>query len=229
MKRHRPTKADLAQFSLENKYFDRSYSPSAVSSSATMLNGTHDPAGGSLNSVAVGDSGSSRDGKQIKILSVQVRGIVSVDSSSLSVTLPEPCLVYVCLVLDRQTNGVQMSSEDCLTNPSGIQSLNVEALRNMNRSGRFLILKEKWFDMTPAALGVDAQPVPDPPILQRYGAIRHFEWFVPLNLVVNFNSVVISDISAINDNSLHVLAFTTYSTGDFQPELGFNSRIRFLG
>jgi len=229
MKRVRGELAVARFLGVENKFYDTALSLTNIPAPSDCSGGEMDPSTTSMISTPPqGDTRSSRDGNRIVIKSVLVRGIVEIANIENSLVPKAPCLVYAALVLDTQSNGVQMNSEDCFTNPSASPLLAPEALRNMSFSTRFTILREEWFDLTPSAVSVAVTTVPDPDILvyNWAGIQRHFEWLLPLELPVNFLSTG-ATIAHVVDNSLHVIAFCS-NTG-YLPALAYNARIRFMG
>lgn len=209
---------------IEKKFFDTSAS-AAVASSATMTGGTADPIApvSCLNAVAQGDGPSNRDGKHIVVKSVQVNGVIDWEYEA-DGTPNNIGAVFIALVLDKRTNGAQMVSQDVFTNPQNTADTCVVPLRNLLKSTRFQVLKT-WTIHKPRGDWCPSTTT---------GQMRHgsqdvpFSCYLKMNLQTRFNETNInSDIANIEDNSLHIVAFTNDASRN--PTLKYNARIRFVG
>lgn len=217
---------------IELKYFDTYKAPANLS--ATFTSGLFDPdnpsVGGSacdcMSAPAQGDGPTNRDGKKIKIKSVYIKGLVYNQSSTAQAAPDGQDMAYIALVLDRQTNGASAASNLVFSNPTGSSLNNINPLRNLEYADRFRILKDMVIDMTP-------------PTLTAYGAntysstgkLKHFEWFVPLDLDVLFvnTNPTKALVSEVVNNSLHFYAFSTSATGSDVIACTYQARIRFVG
>lgn len=180
-----------------------------------------------LNCPAQGDGESERDGRQISMSSIQVKGMVSIAAQSDQTAgdvIPD---VMIALVLDKQTNGSQLNSEDVYENPSGFSTLASQPFRNLENSQRFRVLKTVHVTSTELAGAI--QPVYDGTNIEQQGANVPFSMYVNLKgMKVNFISgQTSSTISAIADNSIHVIAYA--SNVSASPTLLYNARLRFVG
>lgn len=205
---------------IEKKFFDTSAISQVPSVAGDATGGEIDPATLlCLNCPAQGDGPSNRDGREITMDSLIVSGACTVSPDALPNTLPT---VTVYIYLDTQTNAAQAQTENVWTNPSGNAQTNSGLLRNLEYAKRFTVLKKLVF--RPADF-VDAQGDET----TGTGASCGFSEYINLKgMRVTFiagqtNSV----IGAIADNSIHVAAFTTNSS--FQPQVHYNSRLRFRG
>lgn len=212
---------------LEKKFFDTAVALVAVPAPTDATGGEFDPtalpaATLCLSAPAQGDGEQNRDGKRIVIKSVQVKGVCRVPPAELQAAPPTSTKVFVALVLDTQTNGAQLNSEDVFKNLSAEAAQNTDLTRNLLFGSRFKILKSGVFDVTPASMShfaVDS--------FSYSGIACEFDWFVPLELPVNFNAGTTAVIANVVDNSLHMIAFSTNAT--LGPTIGYNARIRFMG
>lgn len=209
---------------IEKKFYDTALAPTALSVATDATSGECDPSATSMISTpAIGDGEQNRDGKRIVIKSVQVKGFIDLPASMGSALIPLPGVqVFVALVLDTQSNGAQMNSEDCFKNLSGDARNNVCLMRNLLANERFRVLKSQVIELTPNSIAqFDATHV------TYNGCSKAFDFFVPLDLPVNFNAGSTSTIAAVVDNSLHVIAFAT-TNNPSAPTISYNARIRFL-
>lgn len=213
---------------IEKKFYDTAKVLTNVGAPADCTSGEYDPgvpaATTLISTPAVGDSEQNREGKKINILSVEVEGIVRTATAELIANPPAACDVMVALVLDTQTNGANMNSEDCYKNLAAEASQAANPTRNLLFAQRFRVLKSKIFKLTPPSLShfaVDSFAYP--------GVSRTFKWFInfPKGLPVNFNAGQTADVANVLDNSLHIIAFA--NTNSPTPQIGYNARVRFVG
>lgn len=209
---------ELGALAVERKFYDTKLIAAAIQSTTDATGGMHDPSATSMISTpAQGDGEQNRDGKRISILSVEVNGYVYSSRSSINASTT----YMISLVLDKQTNGAQCTSEQIFKNYIGVQDGSVVPLRNLLYSSRFQVLKTELITVdhpvTWTGSAVETQYV-----------LRPFKIFVrfPKGLIVNFNSGTTADIGNVIDNSLHVVVWKTYYN---TSNLNYNARIRFVG
>jgi len=215
---------------LEKKYFD-TYRPwVAVTTTAAWSVGIYRPTDGYPNPIAGGTNSicsptqgsgpQQRIGKSIRVASVQIKGsVVAVDTNTLA-TASGSHKFYVALILDTQTNMAQCASDDVFLNPTGDYHTVVTPLRNLLNSKRFKILKSETFDVDRQSLTFNS------PYFSTNGRSALIDWFLPLDLEINFDANTDSDVGNIVDNSLHVACASSNSDLSY---FIYNARIRFLG
>lgn len=126
------------------------------------------------------------------------------------------------LVLDTQTNGAQMRSEDLLKNIEGAQAGAPHAMRNLLFATRFKVLKSKRMIFNNITGTWDGTNI------ELRGQSQHFNWDINnLNLLVNFDAGTTSSIANVIDNSLHIIAYQNNEAPT--PTINYASRIRFVG
>lgn len=209
----------------ELKFLDTGLVPTALVAPTDCTGGEFDPSATSMISTpAQGDNESTRDGKRIMIKNVYVKGNVNLPIQELVVSPQLGTKVFVALVLDTQSNGAQMNSEDCFKNTIANIGTATQLHRNLLFGSRFRVLKEEIFDITPQTLSHFANDS-----FSVGGAEQTFEWFVPFpqGLEVNFNAGTTASIANVVDNSLHIIAFSNTTVG--APTIAYNARIRFMG
>lgn len=213
-----------ATLGVERKYYDTALAATAIVASTDASGAELDPSATSMISTpAVGDGDQNRDGKRIIIDMVEVKGTVNRIPQEATANPPTAGKVFVALVLDTQSNGAQMNSEDCFKNTGGTALLAAMPLRNLLFGSRFKVLKQEVFDMnykTLSHFAVDSFSVT--------GKSCAFSWYVPVkDLQINFNAGTTASIVNVIDNSLHMIAYASDAT--YQSELSYNARIRFTG
>lgn len=208
---------------IEKKFYDTALAVTAILNPTDATGGELDPSATSMISTpAVGDGEQNRDGKRIVIDSVHVRGTINRPPVENSIDPPVADKVFLALVLDTQSNGAQMNSEDCFKNLSGSVYGAIEPMRNLLFGSRFRVLRSDVFDLDPRTCSAEGDN------LHSVGGVTQcFDWFVPLNaLPVNFNAGTTSSIANVVDDSLHMIG---YSIGGGNCTLTYNARIRFQG
>jgi len=209
---------------IEKKFLDTAKGVTTVAATAALTGGEYDPVAGStgcLSCPATGDTEQSRDGKRIVIDSLILKGQLSLPQNDTLADPIAPGKVFVAVVLDTQTNGAQMNSEDCFKNFSAAAYLNSSPTKNLLFGNRFRILKSQVFDLTPPGFtGTTAT-------YGHNGVQRNFDWYIPFKggLPVNMNAGTTADVANVIDNSIHVIAFADVGNTTIQ----YNGRIRFQG
>lgn len=205
---------------IEKKFLDTSIVQQAIPAPTNSAGAELDPATFlGLTVPAVGDTEINRDGKQIVGKYLEIKGVVDLDVQTAQSTIDPEVKVYVAAVLDTQTNGAQLNSEDVFTNPGAAVLTAASPLRNLLFGPRFKILKSECFTLNARTLsGVPAT------IIQG-GEKKYFDWYIPLkNMPVNFTNTT-GVIANVMDNSVHIVAFSTLAI----CTLSYNSRFRFIG
>lgn len=206
---------------IENKFYDTARINGTIASAINEAGGELDPPTvNCISAPAQGDGETQRDGKSIKILSVHLNGSVSVNGQTGAANIDPSSLIYIALVLDKQTNGAQLNSEDVLVNPGNNTLLSPNPLRNLQYSKRFQVLKVVTCMMGPYNVLWDGTNV------MQGGQIKTWRMDKKLNLPVTFNNTT-AGVASVVDNSLHVIAFTDNTLAP--PLLSYNARIRFVG
>jgi len=208
---------------IEKKFLDTAKTATGIGAAAALTGGEYDPSTGCtgcLSCPAQGDTEQSRDGKRVVIDSLILKGAVSLAPSVAEV--PVGALkVFVAVVLDTQTNGAQLNSEDVFKSLGNVAALNCDPMKNLLFGSRFRILKSQVYDLTP--VGINAAAATS----AHYGTRREFDWYIPFKggLPVNLNAGTTADVANVIDNSIHVVAFATVAGSEIQ----YNGRIRFQG
>lgn len=215
---------------LEKKFYDTGLAPHALTAPTDASGGEHDPTNAPCTTIisapAQGDGAQNRDGKSIKIVAVEIKGSVQTAVLSDQGDMTTPTEVFVALVLDTQTNGAQMNSEDCFTNPSGSQWTATAPLRNLSYARRFRVLKNWRMVLEPKSVGSDNAGTAA--FTSSIGGdTEQFECYLPLDMPVNFVSGgTTADVANVIDRSLHIIAYASHTTQT--PKITYNARVRFL-
>jgi len=209
---------------IEKKFYDTALAATALVAPTDATGGEFDPSATSMISTpAQGDSEQQRDGKRIVIKSVQVSGVCSTNALTAQTGTAAPVEVFVALVLDTQTNGAQLNSEDVYKNLGAANYLATNPLRNLLFANRFKVLKEWSMTLEPKTAVNNASAT----TVSVAGTRCEFDCFLPLDLNVNFNAGTTASIANVIDNSLHIVAYC--SSTALAPTIAYNARIRFMG
>ncbi len=199
-----------------------------------LVNGTLvttvDGAGGEQNESAIktistitaGDLENQRDGRKATFKSVFINGVVNCASQISQTTVDEGTTIFFALVLDSQTNGIIINSEDVYINPSGSDANSCQLLRNMANIERFTILATRTFSV------VSSSGVFDGTDIEINGDNHAFTIYYRFKkpVIANFSTNT-GVISSCKDNSIQVLCWA--SSTSRAPKLSYNARLRFIG
>lgn len=207
---------------IELKYYDTSRSGVALTNPSDASGAEIDPSTiNALNTIAQGDGEQNRDGRNVVMKKISIKGNVTINVQQNVVALDALPVVYLALVQDKQTNGAQLNSEDVFTNPSGATPLAAHPFRNLQYIKRFNVLKTCTLEFENGLY-----PTYDGTNIEVSGKMMAFEMHKDLNIPVNFTGTT-SAIANIADNSLHLIGYCTSTT--YAPEVNYNARVRFVG
>lgn len=219
LRRGRGMSSRLVGGLIEKKYVDQVIASSNINN--TWAGGEKDPAGGvnCLGACTQGTGESNRDGVRIIVKSIEICGQVNRPKAADQADMRAGDVVQVALVMDTQSNGVQLNAEDVYTDSTPC----VPGKRVVANSMRFKVLKSQLFFMSDTSAGTDGANTNS-----LGGMSKGFHWFVKLNQVVNFvTGVGAGTIADFKDVSFHVIACC--STVDAPDYLIYHSRVRFIG
>lgn len=209
----------VSNSSNELKYIDWALVDSTINSTTDCSSGEQDPSGAScLNGIAQGDTEETRDGRQAYLHSLRVDGVIRAPTQvGITGSPPDASVVFVAIVLDTQTNGAQLNSEDVFVNEGGNTGTCPFPHRNLKYIQRFKVLSQKTFVLKPQAYAFNGTNK------DLVGTAQRFCFEFPLGFPVLHNGTG-NTISSIVTNSLHVIAF---SDNKWSSTISYNSRVRF--
>jgi len=220
----RGTMATMGFLRIERKFYDNGIAATNIASPTDASGGEMDPSSGTIGTPAVGDGEQNRDGKQLAWLYLDLNGIINIPSQEDVANPPGAVSVYLAVILDTQTNGAQLNSEDVFKNTAGSALMAACPLKNLLFGPRFRILKAKTFQFNFVQTSVEGDN-----LHSTTGQQTIFRWYIPLRgLKVNHNAGTTASIANVIDNSLHVIAYSSNSVSQ-APTLSYNSRVRFVG
>ncbi len=219
----RASRLSYARVPVENKFLDMARTSIALTEPSNATGGEVSPATLlCLNSMAQGDTASSRDGHVIVMTSIHITGnIKQAPIDSVAIAEEEPFGVLY-LVMDTQTNGVQLNSEDVFHNEAATALCAANPVRDLTFGKRFIILKKFRFNFSGRGVYVHDLAATT---VNRIGVSIPFEIHRKFKIPVRFNDGS-ATVASIVDNSLHLIC---YCTGQNQTTLNYNARLRFVG
>jgi len=210
----------------ERKYFDSQLANTTIQNSTTDWNNTEDDPT-TLNTLfapILGDDFNNRTGRNVRLLSVKVRGEIRYAVQTGQSTVDITPKIRVILYLDKQTNGVQAQGEDLIQSGSSTAP-SIDMFQNVNNFGRFKVLRDKSMSLTQPNLV--AATAAGNTIIQ--GAnVRSFEFTYNWRkgLVIHFNNTNGGTVADIVDNSLHIIANCTDNA--LASQINYKCRCCFL-
>lgn len=204
--------------SSETKYFDTDKNSSALSTISTdwPLGARQDP--NTFNCLCVprlGNDISNRIGKKITVLKVSVRGQVYMDALT-AAQQSAPVVFRVILLVNKNCNGVQPTPSEVIS--SSTANNMIYGYSNLSFFGKYRILKDKTFTLTPQNSVGDTTTNETAPVIQRFKLTHKFA----KPLVVTFNT----DTGAVADivqNSLHIIA--GYNASSPSASISYKARV----
>ncbi len=209
---------------IELKFYDQKLVDSTLGTATDSTGGEHDPSATlMMNTVTQGDGEQQRDGRKITMKSIYVEGLVDCAKQATQSSGDNASSIFIALVMDQQTNGAQIVSENVYTNPGGTALLQTQPFRNLSFTSRYRVLAVRKFTLQDANFTNDTGATGG--VIQQ-GLRARFKIFKKLNREVTYSATT-ETIANIVDNSLHLLAWCS-DTG-LAPKLSYQSRLRFVG
>lgn len=178
----------------ENKWFDTTLNGTAMAAAGTLT-----PTSGSLNLFTVGTGESQMIGRRCRITAINVRGAINMVDSSTGGGIITSQFFRLALVLDKQCNGAVAAVTDIY------ETANLRSFKNLNNSGRFLILKE-WYDK------IDVSAAGGTPTdLFHVGSAYPLRYTKVCNIPLEFNTEATPGtrvITEVRTNNVFMVAFS---------------------
>lgn len=209
-------------FGIEKKFYDQKLVGATLTAPTDSAAGEHNPSTAiMLNTVPQGTKENERDGRQIVMKSVQVKGIFNVPAVVDATAATVSGVAFVALVLDKQTNGVQLDSEDVFTNPSANAFNCISPFRNLKFVKRFQVLASKTIVLP------QPEMVHDGINIEIGGYTVPFNMYVKLKDILTTFSAATENVLNTVDNSIQLVAFV--NNVNIGVVMTYHSRLRFVG
>lgn len=220
---NRKPRINTGLYGIELKFYDQSLVGQALVTNTDGSGSEFDPSATiGLSTIIQGDSGSNRDGRRATFWSMFVNGSIDLPVKTNQVGGVLQTEVFICLVLDKQTNGIQIQSESVYLNVGGATGTGTLLQRNLVQSKRFTVLKTVRL-IIPVVFSVF-----DGTNIEQYGTRTHWSLYHRFRtpVIANYSGDT-EDIANSTDNSIHLLAFTSAVISN--PTISYSSRLRFRG
>lgn len=216
-RRQRVDETLLTQSS-ETKYFDadKSSSTLATVSADWPLGARQDPSPfNCLCAPQLGNDINNRIGKKITVMKVTVRGQVFVDAlTAAQQSIPQ--VFRIILLVNKNCNGAQPTPSEVISSANANNM--IYGYSNLSFFGKYRILKDKTFTLTPQNSVGDTTTNETAPVVQRFKLTHKFA--KPLVVTFNTNTGAVADIV---QNSLHIIA--GYNTSSPAANISYKSRV----
>ncbi len=202
---------------IELKFADTFVSNDAFATSwATMEEATNSQVSG----VAIGTGESGRIGRKYNIHSIHIKARVHVNAIEAQ-GAPLPDLIgRFCLILDKQTNGAQLTPSDVMDTGADQDFL---AFRNLQHTRRFQVLWDKKWKLANYSSTNEGAANVFSQVNQTSGIMYYNKVFdPPIQVICEDVNATVADVS---DNSLHIIGIANQTTAF----LSYECRIRFTG
>lgn len=173
---------------VEKKYIDIITNTTATQTGAFVL----------LNGCQTGTTAITRNGQSIKIVSIYINTLCSINTSA------STTYIRAVLLLDKQPNGATPSQLDVFKNSSSVLSP-----LNISNSKRFKILAELR-----TTLSINGREM------------SRMKRFKKCRIHVEYNTGNVGDITDINTNAIYLYYMSDQSVNN--PVFDFTSRVRFI-
>ncbi len=209
---------------IEVKFYDQKLIGAAITAPSDATGGEQDPSATLLmNTVVQGDGESQRDGRKITMRSIYIEGAVTIPVQTGQSAADAATTVFIALVMDKQTNGATINSEDVYVNPGANAATAPYPLRNLENTKRFRILATRKMSFATPQMTNDTGATGGVIV---GSSQQRFKIFKRLSAQVNYKGTT-ETVANITDVSLHLIAFA--SSVELVPSLSYISRLRFVG
>lgn len=217
-RRRRMNRRVAGLIGLEYKFIDQVVADSAIAN--TWTGAEVDPAvANCIGACVQGTSESQRDGSRIMVKSIQIQGYVERASNQDQADCRLGNIIHVALVMDRQTNGVQLSAEEVF----GTTDPEVPGRRVVANTTRFRVLKSWVLTVHDTSAGTDGANTQT-----LGGMIVPFRCFIKMNQPVTFVAGAgAGTVADFRDVSFHMIACKM--NNEATDTISYNSRVRFVG
>ncbi len=206
---------------IERKFYDTSLIGAALTAPTDATGGEHDQSATiCMNSITQGDGESQRDGRKCTVQSAYVKGVINCPAQANQTATDAASKIYIALVLDTQTNGAQLNSEDVFKNDGANAITAASPMRNMQFTQRFRILDTAELVMQNPNISWDGTN------MEQQGLVSPFQLSSNIEFSSQYSGTTES-VANITDNSLHIIAYC--NENGLAPTISYNARVRFVG
>lgn len=204
----------------ERKYDTLTLGATALVASLSDWTATEfDPTANSLFAPVQGDDFNQRDGRKVAVLAIKIRGLVNVPDASDLTASRSGTKVRIIVYQDKQTNGAQAQGEDVM---QSVANNALQTFQNPANFGRFRVLKDMVMNLVPGGVTYDGTNI------EQFGRTYSFKINIRFRkpVIVHYNSTTTATITAIVDNSFHLIANT--NSIELAPTIQYVVRTTFI-
>lgn len=210
---------------IEKKFLDTGKTQTALTAPTDCSGGEYPPSTGCTGCVsapAQGDGPTNREGNKIVVVSCYLQGQITCAVQADQTAADLAPTVFVALVMDTQTNGQQLNSEDVYVNTAAAALQACQINRNMSYTSRFKVLKKWKKQLVMPTMSFDGTNI------EQSGFTTPFTLSWKGKMPVTFTTgSTTADIANVSNNSIQVIAWCNNTT--LTPGINYNCRIRFYG
>jgi len=166
-----------------------------------------------------------RIGRQVYVYKIKINFAIY---STGDITVPiDPRIIRLMVVIDKQTNAVQMNGQQLMNNThlANLSIPNILSFQNPNNFGRFKVLHDCFVNLD------DPNQVLFPDTDGKVNGHHNVWKFVhkfKTPLLVHFNATTGGTVADIIDNSFHVVCGkTALNSSEYPPHLYYYSRVSY--
>lgn len=172
-----------------------------------------------LGAVDTGTGESNRQGRKCFIHGLYIKGTVDLEAAEGATAPYVDEFARICLVLDTQTNGAELTATDVMESPATDALF---AFRKLENTARFKVLWDRIIRLPANCMAHDQNQ------FARQGCRRNFKimkTFKPPLTIQYSATATPPTVAQITDTSLHIIGIASTSTA----ELSYIARFRFTG
>lgn len=210
---------------IETKFFDTTWSAVTIPVSSDATGGEIQPSvpltANALTVPRQGDGESDRDGRSFVVKSIWASGMINYVTNQDEADAKSAPWVFLALVLDTQTNGATINSEDVftLTNPKEVVP---QPRRNLQNNKRFKVLASACYGPHGVYAQIDGASTASQNVMRN--TPFNLTWKGDLKVEMGGTT---SAVTNVKDNSVHLIGFSSGSS--MVVNLTGKCRVRFVG
>lgn len=175
-----------------------------------------------LFSIAEGVGSNLRIGSYITVQTVDLRYVVTLPSTSLTLQPPSSSTIRFIIFLDRQANSTLPQSKDIISFLPAALNSHLYSAYNLFNEDRFDILGDQYIDLPVSAMTISAAGLYSSPSSQQSGEIC-----LRTDIPIHFSGPA-GSVASITSNNIGVLLISYGALGASVPIFSANLRVTFI-
>lgn len=206
---------------VERKYYDLdNIDPINREWSSSSL----DPTEGCLSAPAQGDGATNRDGRQMTMLSIHLKGYLFINDDQTRTSPPQDVAVRLLLIRNNQTNQDSLIPQEVMTSIGPIKDF--LSFKNLEHDKKYDILIDRTILLKVNAYSTGTS----------VGQFSVNARMVPFTMNYTFDGgcpVILAapgeGFSSVSDTSINLIGVSNAENGEPTPYISYTSRLRFIG